>query len=81
MSAIIGDRGEPMGVPKICLYIILLKVKNVESIIKFKALMKCSIGIFVLFAMNDHLLFILSTTNSVGPLIKSETTSSDAKEC
>lgn len=25
-----GDKGEPIGVPKVCLYIMLLKIKRVE---------------------------------------------------
>jgi len=47
-SAIMGDNGEPIGVPKTCLYIILLNEKNVDFNINFNALIKSSFEIEVL---------------------------------
>jgi len=36
-SAIMGDKGEPIGVPKTCLYTTLLNEKNVDSKTNFNA--------------------------------------------
>jgi len=54
-SAIMGDKGEPIGVPKICLKTILFKRKNVDSNTNFVALIKIFFGMAVLRSINFKL--------------------------
>ena len=51
MSAMIGDNGDPIGVPCVCLKIVLLKEKNVDDNTNFTANRNSSSGIFVFFSI------------------------------
>jgi len=78
-SAITGDKGEPIGVPKVCLDILPLKVKNVEDKINCTADMNSSMGMLVFFSVIAHLLEMPSIAKSWGMLVKSDITSNDNK--
>jgi len=54
-SANIDDNGEPIGVPKICLYIKLSKVKKVEFNINCTAKINSFFVILVAFSICSHL--------------------------
>src|SRR5436190_18849983 len=77
ISAIIGDRGEPIGVPKVCWYMMLLNIKKVECKTKRIAMINSFIGISTFRDMNSHLLMMLSMAKSNGMFVKRETTSRD----
>lgn len=75
MSAMMGERGEPIGVPYDCRYMTLLKVKNME----FKTNRIPSINLFlgrlVLISKYAHLFETLSIARSIGMFVNSEMTS------
>lgn len=50
-AAIIGESGEPIGVPNFCLYIIIIKTKNVEFKINCKIMKNSSFGMSTLLDM------------------------------
>jgi len=77
ISATIGDNGDPIGVPNFCLYILLLKMKKVESITILTAIRNSSLGIVVPLFICSHLLFKLAMANSIGMLVKRDTTSNE----
>jgi len=59
MSEITGDKGEPIGVPKTCLYITLLNEKYVELRISFIAFINSSFVILVFNVINiNYYLYI-----------------------
>jgi len=78
-SAITGDKDEPTGVTKVCLYILPLKLKNVEDKINCNAKMNSSIGMLVFFSIVAHLLEMPSIARSWGMLVNSDITSNDNK--
>ena len=77
MSDIMGDKGEPMGVPYICLYVRLLKLKNVELRTSLTPIRNSFLGIDVPPEILFHLLDKLSNANSMGTLVNKETTSNE----
>jgi len=78
-SAITGDKGEPIGVSKVCLYILPLKVKNVEDKINCKAKMNSATGMLVFFSIIVHLFEMPSIARFWGMLVNSDTTFKDIK--
>lgn len=78
MSAIIGDKGDPIGVLKICLYIMLLNVKKEEefktSLIVFK---NSDSGRQQISCIKHHLFETLERAKSVGTFVSREITSSE----
>jgi len=72
-----GDKGESMGVPKICLYILLSNVKKVEFKINFIPIKNFSSGILVESLMRFHLFFILVMAKSMGILVNKKVTSNE----
>jgi len=78
MSANIEDKSESIRVPKVCLYILLLNVKNVEDS-NFMAEMNSSIEMLVFFLINVHLFKMHSIARSRGMLVNRDTTSNDIK--
>jgi len=79
MSAMIGDSEKPIGVPKVCLYMTLLKVKYVDVKTNFTGEIKSSIGMLVFLLIDVHLFTVLLIARSSGMLVKSEITSNDIK--
>jgi len=73
-----GDKGDPIGIPKICLYIILLNVKYVQDSTNLIAIKKSFLGIFVNCFMCTHLLLIPSIARSKGTLGNNTVTSRDS---
>jgi len=67
-----------MGVPKICLYVMLLNEKYVELRINLTAPMNSTMVIGVLSEIRFPLLTMLCMAKSDGTFVKSEITSSDA---
>jgi len=80
-SAMMGDKGEPMGVPNFCLYIVLLKVKYVDSKIIFSAAINSSFGILLFSRMQSSLLTTLSIAKSNGMFVNNDTTSRESNTC
>lgn len=75
MSVIIGDKGDPIGELKVCLYIILLNVKKVEfktSLIAFK---NSDSGKPQTSRMKHHLFETLKRAKSIGTFVNKETSS------
>jgi len=55
-----GERGEPIRVPKICLYVMWLKEKKVKLIINLTAHKNSFSGIEVFAEITSHLFSMLS---------------------
>jgi len=55
ISAKIGDKGHPIGVSKIWLYILLLKVKKVVVKINFSISTNSTYGMLILIEIKVHL--------------------------
>ena len=64
MLVTMGEKGEPIGVPNVCLYIALLNLKNTEDDINSIAHINSVLGINVCCSMYCHLLLILSMIRS-----------------
>jgi len=70
-----GNKGELIRVPNLCLYGLLLKVKKIEFIISCNTIKNSSLEILHSKEMYVHLLEILSRARLIGMFVKSNTAS------
>jgi len=73
------DKGEPIEVPKVCLYMILLNVKYVKNKTNFTADINSFMRILVFFSISVRLLKIFSIARFYEILVKEILTSKDIK--
>jgi len=79
MSAMIEDKGESIGVPKVCSNMILLNVKYEEEKTNFIVEINSFIELLIFFLISVHMLKILSIARSCGIFVNRGTTSKDIK--
>lgn len=79
MSETIGERREPIGLPKVCLYILLSNLKKVECKTNLIAMINSSNVNVVFLEIDYHLLVILVRTNEEDTLVNKEMTSREMR--
>lgn len=75
-----GESGDPIGTPNVCLYTLLLNEKYVDERTHSIAFKNSVNGIFILSLICFHRILILLNAKSVGTLIHKETTSNAKKK-
>lgn len=70
LNTIIGDSGDPIGMPKIYLKIVSLNLKKVELKIRDTAIINSFKGIFILYYIWNFIVFFkLITAKSIGMFV------------